>query len=94
MNTISIIFALIAMIDIVMYNTLISKKNQEKQISATHRAYNQAVTDLNNAIRMFPTNLMASYMKLQPKKVFEITLNERANVDVGGLFNKCSQPRN
>lgn len=60
----------------------------EEQISAARRAYNQAVTDLNNAIEMFPTNLMASYMKLQPKKVFEITVNERQNVDVGALFNK------
>ncbi|HQS66275.1 MAG TPA: LemA family protein [Sulfuricurvum sp.] len=65
-----------------------SLNEAEEQISAARRAYNQAVTDLNNAIEMFPTNLMASYMKLQPKKVFEITVNERANVDVGALFTK------
>jgi LemA protein len=65
-----------------------SLNEAEEQISAARRAYNQAVTDLNNAIEMFPTNLMASYMKLQRKPVFEITVNERQNVDVVALFNK------
>ncbi|MEW5832510.1 MAG: LemA family protein [Campylobacterota bacterium] len=60
----------------------------EEQISAARRAYNQAVTDLNNAIEMFPTNLMAGWMKLQRRAVFEITLNERQNVSVGDLFNR------
>lgn len=31
----------------------------EEQISAARRAYNQSVTDYNNAIEMFPTNIMA-----------------------------------
>ena len=60
----------------------------EEQISAARRAYNQAVTDLNNAIEMFPTNFMAGWMNLQRKAVFEITVTERQNVDVGALFNK------
>ncbi len=60
----------------------------EEQISAARRAYNQAVTDLNNAIEMFPTNLMAGWMSLQRRAVFEITTTERQNVDVGALFNK------
>ncbi|MFH0710774.1 MAG: LemA family protein [Pseudomonadota bacterium] len=60
----------------------------EEQISAARRAYNQAVTDLNNAIEMFPTNLIAGLMNLQRKAVFEITVTERQNVDVGALFNK------
>jgi LemA protein len=60
----------------------------EEQISAARRAYNQAVTDLNNAIEMFPTNLIAGWMNLQRRAVFEITVTERQNVDVGSLFNK------
>jgi len=31
----------------------------EEQIAASRRAYNQAVTDYNNAIEMIPTNMMA-----------------------------------
>lgn len=60
----------------------------EEQISAARRAYNQAVTDLNNAIEMFPTNLMAGWMNLQRRAVFEITVTERQNVDVNALFNR------
>lgn len=60
----------------------------EEQISAARRAYNQSVTDLNNAIEMFPTNLIAGWMSLTRRAVFEITVTERQNVDVGALFNK------
>jgi LemA protein len=60
----------------------------EEQISAARRAYNQAVTDLNNAIEMFPTNLIAGWMNLQHRAVFEITVAERQNVDVNALFNR------
>jgi len=60
----------------------------EEQISAARRAYNQAVTDFNNAIEMFPTNLLAGWMNLSRRAVFEITLNERQNVNVKELFNR------
>ncbi len=60
----------------------------EEQISAARRAYNQAVTDLNNAIEMFPTNLIAGWMNLQRRVLFEITVTERQNVDVNALFNR------
>jgi LemA protein len=60
----------------------------EEQISAARRAYNQAVTDLNNAIEMFPTNIIAGWMNLQRRAVFEITVRERQNVNVQELFNR------
>lgn len=65
-----------------------SLNETEEQISAARRAYNQAVTDLNNAIEMFPTNMMAGWMSLQRKAVFEITTTERQNINVHDLFNK------
>lgn len=58
----------------------------EEQISAARRAYNAAVTDYNNAIEMVPTNILASMMHYQKKQVFEISQNERQNVDVKNLF--------
>jgi len=58
----------------------------EEQISAARRAYNQAVTDYNNAIEMIPTNIMAKYMGYKRKKVFEISEDERKNVNVGEMF--------
>jgi len=58
----------------------------EEQISAARRAYNAAVTDYNNAVEMFPTNIVASIGNFQLKKVFEISEEERKNVKVGDLF--------
>lgn len=59
----------------------------EEQISAARRAYNQAVTDYNNAIEMIPTNFMASVMAYRRKQVFEIVDTQRKNVNVKELFN-------
>jgi len=58
----------------------------EEQISAARRAYNQAVTDYNNALEMIPTNFMASAMNYRQKEVFEITEGERKNLNVKELF--------
>ncbi len=58
----------------------------EEQISAARRAYNTSVTDYNNAIEMFPTNIVASMINYKRKKVFEIAEAERKNVDVKNLF--------
>lgn len=60
----------------------------EAQISAARRAYNQAVTDYNNAIEMFPTNFMANFMRYTRKAVFEAEESERKNVNVKELFEK------
>lgn len=59
----------------------------ESQIAAARRAYNAAVTDYNNAIEMFPGNLMAGMMLLKSKQVFTATETERGNVNVKNLFN-------
>ncbi len=60
----------------------------EAQISAARRAYNQAVTDYNNAIEMIPTNFMASMMSYQRKEVFAIPETERQNVNMNDLFSR------
>ena len=61
-------------------------KSIENNIAAARRAYNQSVTDFNNAIEMFPTNIMASFMNLKRKKVFEIPKSERKNVNLKEFF--------
>jgi len=60
----------------------------EEQISAARRAYNQAVTDYNNAIEMIPTNILAKLMGYKRKSVYTISGEERENVDVGKMFRK------
>ena len=59
----------------------------EEQISAARRAYNQAVTDYNNAIEMIPTNFLASFMNYVKKDLFFINETQRKNVNVKELFN-------
>ncbi len=58
----------------------------EEQLSAARRAYNASVTDLNNAIEMFPTNLLAGMMGYSRRTLFEISEGERQNVNVKELF--------
>jgi LemA protein len=60
----------------------------EEQISAARRAYNAAVTDYNNAVEMFPTNIMAGMMSYRTKKVFEIPEEQRQDIDTEALFKK------
>ena len=64
-----------------------SLNETEEQISAARRFYNTAVTDYNNAIEMFPSNIIAGYMKYAAKELFVTPAEERANVNVGELFN-------
>lgn len=59
----------------------------EEQLSAARRAFNAAVTDFNNTVEMFPTNIVAGMMGQRRRKLFEIPDKERENVNVGGLFN-------
>lgn len=60
----------------------------EEQISAARRAYNAVVTAYNNAVQMFPTNIIASMMKFKSRQFFEIEQYQRENHDLKNLFNK------
>lgn len=60
----------------------------EEQISAARRAYNQAVTDYNNAIETIPANIMAKMMGYRRKGVFSIEEIEKDNLNVQELFRK------
>jgi len=64
-----------------------SLNETEEQISAARRFYNSAVTEYNNALEMFPSNLVASYMRYQAKELFVTPAEERNNVNVGELLN-------
>lgn len=69
-------------------NQLLSSLNEtEEQISAARRFYNAAVTEYNNALEMFPSNIVAGYMRYGSKELFVTPAEERANVNVGELLN-------
>lgn len=54
----------------------------EAQLVASRRAFNAAVTDYNNALGMFPTNLLARALGYRPRAWFEIPAEEREPVKV------------
>jgi LemA protein len=60
----------------------------EEQLSASRRAYNAAINSYNNAVQMFPTNIIAGIKGMKAKASFEALETERQNVNVKDLFNK------
>ncbi|MEH2352137.1 LemA family protein [Nostoc sp.] len=54
----------------------------EEQLSAARRFYNSAVTEYNNAVEMFPTNIIASSMKYKLKLQFQANTQARNNVNI------------
>lgn len=49
----------------------------EEQLSAARRTFNASVTDYNNAVQTFPSNLIAGMFGFQLKHVFSIPQHER-----------------
>lgn len=60
----------------------------EEQISAARRYYNTTVTQYNNSIDVFPSNLIARYFGFINKEVFEAETLERENINASELFSK------
>lgn len=58
----------------------------EEQLSAGRKAYNACVLNLNNAIDMFPSNILAGMMKLKKRDFFEILDFEKKNTLIKELF--------
>lgn len=60
----------------------------EEQLSAARRAFNASITDLNNAVEMFPTNILAGMMGYTRRTLLVTPETERTNVNVSELFNR------
>lgn len=60
----------------------------EEQLSAARRTYNACVTDYNNAVQTFPSNMFAGMFGFTRKNVFSIHESERATPDMKNLLNK------
>lgn len=61
-------------------------KDLEDQIAAARQAYNSSVTRYNNAVEMFPTNLVATMIDYKTKPLFEASIPETENVDAKKIF--------
>lgn len=58
----------------------------EDEISGARVFYNSTVLTLNNAIEMFPSNIVAGIMSLKVRKFFETPSEERKNIEAKNLF--------
>ena len=63
-----------------------SWESLENEIAAARVFYNSTVLELNNAIEMFPSNIVANFMKLKPREFFETPEEEKKNVSAKELF--------
>lgn len=60
----------------------------EEQLSAARRTYNASVTDYNNAVQTFPSNLLAGMFGFTRKNVLTIPEIERTTPDVNNLLKR------
>ncbi len=58
----------------------------EEQLSAARRAFNASINAYNNAVEMFPTNILAGMMNMRRRASFEIAEIERENINIANLF--------
>lgn len=49
--------------------------NVEEHLQASRRLYNRSVTELNNVIRVFPTNIIANNHNIVAAKLFETSID-------------------
>lgn len=60
----------------------------EAQIGAARRSYNACVTDLNNALHSFPSNLVAPGLGFSEQPLFEAPAADREVPDVNALIDR------
>lgn len=58
----------------------------EEHISAARRFYNSSVTELNNAVHIFPGSLVASMINVKEMPYFEAQESERKVVNAGEIL--------
>lgn len=61
-------------------------QEMEYQLQAARRTFNAAAVDFNNAVEMFPSNIVASMKSYKPCELITIPEAETANVDVKSIF--------
>jgi LemA protein len=61
-------------------------KDLEDQIAVSRQSYNASVTNYNNAVEMFPTNLVATMINFTTKPLLETVAPEKENIRAKELF--------
>lgn len=69
-----------------MVNAQQTYSEVEGHIAAARRFYNASVTDLNNAVEIFPGSVIAGMAGVKPMPFYEIEESARAPVDAGAYL--------
>ena len=72
--------------DQTMLQAMQTYNEQEEHIAAARRFYNSAVLDLNNAVEIFPSSMIAAMLNIKQMPFFEATEQERQAVDASQYF--------
>jgi LemA protein len=56
-------------------------KDCEDKVTYSRTRYNMTVTDYNNYLQMFPSNIVGNMMGLKPEKIYEISETLRESAD-------------
>ena len=69
-----------------MVQAMSSLSDVEENIAAARRFYNAAVNDLNNAVEIFPSSLIANMLNIKQAVFFETPENEKQSIQAGDYF--------
>ncbi len=69
-----------------MVQAMDSMKDVEEHIAAARRFYNAAVNDLNNAVEIFPSSIIAGLLGIKQAVFFDAPENEKQSINAGDFF--------
>ena len=72
--------------DQTMMQAMQTYNEQEEHIAAARRFYNAAVKELNNAVEIFPSSLVAMIFSIKAMPFIEATETERERIDASKYF--------
>ena len=72
--------------DATMVQAMQTYAEVEEHIAAASRFYKCAVNDLNNAVEIFPSSVIAGMLNIKAKPYFEVQENERKAVNAADIL--------
>ena len=72
--------------DATMVQAMQTYAEVEEHIAAARRFYNSAVNDLNNAVEIFPSSVIAGILNIKAKPFFEVQESERKAINAADIL--------
>ncbi len=72
--------------DATMVQAMQTYAEVEEHIAAARRFYNSAVNQLNNAVEIFPSSVIAGMLNIKAKPFFEIAENEKQTINAADIL--------